>query len=276
MLETEEKKETETPVEMTAAEVAAAKKLQAEKEAEDAQHKAAYTVDTQNGIRPDSMFKSDKSDISFIDLTTAEIDRSFKRIQAAKSLDDMAMAIGLEFILAPLEFLTEYLKAKTKENKEKAKKAEEKRADHYTGALKNRDLTLNALASRVAYRTQAWLTDTSMMPKNADGTIKTTGLNKAQRYNLRKLKFAEKLPLIAGTDMYDFKKFSSSQKKQYAKYMMTYATQNPAFRKYVESMMEVAVTSKELQDFAKMGTEMNLKHQTGLMYHRNRDRSMAA
>ncbi len=279
MSETEKKNETEHPAEMTAEELAraeAAKKLQEERAAEEAQHRAVYETDTKNGIRPDGMFQSNKTDISLIDLTSEEIDRSFKRIQAAKTLDDMAMAIGMEFLIAPMELLTEYLKAKMKEDKEKAKKAEEKREDHYTTALKNKDLTMNALASRVAYRTQAWLNDSSMMPKNADGSIRTTGLNNAQRYNYKKLKFAQNLPVIEGTDMYDFKKFSRGQKKQYAKYMMDYATKNPAFKKYVESMMEVAVSSKELQNFAKMGTEMNLKNQTGLMYHRNRGGREAA
>ncbi len=275
--EAEAKPEGEKPAGEQPAEMTEEEKAQKAKEAEEAAKiKAIYEPQTDNGLCPDSEFKSTKSDISLIDLTTAEFDKSIKRIQAGKTLDAMFEAAMLELIIAPMEFLTEYLKAKNKEMKEQASKAKQKREDHYTSALKSKDLTMNGLASRVAYRTQAWLNDTSLLPKNPDGSIRTIGLNKAQRYNYQKYKFAQKLPRIKGGDMFDFGKFTKSQKKRYARYVMEYATRNPAFKKYVESMMEVAVTSKELKTFAKMGTEMNLKHKTGLMYQRARGRDMAA
>lgn len=218
-----------------------------------------------NGICPDSTFKSKDTSVDKLSLMMNQIDKSVGRVNKG-SLDDMVVNAFVEPFFALLDILTAYLKAKQEKLKQVAKEEKAAKKAHVDGALKAKGLSHNALASRVAYRTQRWLADSSMLPRNPDGSFKRSGLTRAQRFNYKKMLFAQKLPVIEGEGVYDFSKFTRYQKKQYAKYVMMYASQNPAFKKYVESMMEATVSNKELKQMAQMGTEMNLKYRTGQLY----------
>ncbi len=228
-----------------------------------------------NGIRPDSDFKSKDTSVDKLALMMNQIDKTVGRVNKG-SLDDMVVNAFIEPFFALLDILTAYLKAKQEKLKQVAKDEKAAKKAHVEGALKSKGLSHNALASRVAYRTQRWLADSSMLPRNPDGSFKRSGLTRAQRFNYKKMLFAQKLPVIEGEGVYDFSKFTRYQKKQYAKYVMMYASQNPVFKKYVESMMEATVSNKELQHMARVGTEMNLKYRSGQLYRMRAENSRVA
>ncbi len=262
--------------ELTEEEIKAQEEARKEAELDAAEHKLRdiYEPETHNGVRPDWDFKEKNTSVDKTDLIIKQIDKSNARIQQAKTMDDLAIAVFMEFIWTALELLTEYLKAKREKMKEVRKKEKEAIETHKHDALKAKGLTTNALASRLAYRTQEWLNDISMLPRNEDGSLKRWGLTRAQRHNYKKALFAKKLPVVKGLDVFDFSKFSQSQKKQYTKYMLEYATKNPTFRKYIENMTETYARKADLEKIAQIGTEMNLKYKTGQLYHiRSRDRA---
>ena len=286
---TEEKKEkdnTKPEVEKTEAEKPESEKSEAEKaetekseaektEKETPLSEVSPTVQNEkkeedepvatNGMRPDWDFKSKDTSVDKTKLFMAQIDKSLGRINKG-SLDDMVVNAFMEPFFAILDILIAYLKAK-QEKLESAKKEEKKaRQEHIKSALSSKKLSQMALANRVAYRTQRWLANSSMLPRNEDGSFKRTGLTRAQRFNYKKMLFAQKLPINTETGVYDFSKFTKYQKKQYAQYVMMYALENPAFKRYVESMMEVRVSKDELKKMAQIGTEMNLKYRVGQLY----------
>lgn len=228
-----------------------------------------------NGIRPDWTFDEKDTHVDKTALLLNQMDKSVARINKATKIDDLALNLFVEPLFFALDLLTAYFKEKEAKIKEAQKARQQAKKAHINDALRAKGLTRNALANRVAYRTQRWLEDTSMLPRDERGNIKSSGLTRAQRFNYRKMLFAQRLP-VTESGVYDFAKFSRSQKRQYAKYVMMYAMQNPKFKEYVESMMEATVGRAELKQMARIGTDMNLKYRSGMMYHRQQERSRAS
>ena len=233
-----------------------------------------YIQETVNGIRSIKDFNVEAKKIDWIklfhDSGFSHIEKAFKNSKA----EDFAFDLFAGVLVGTLQIMHDYMKQSYNNMKEAQQKTQENRDKSIKEKLSAHKTSLPQLASRVAYWTQHFLMDEHMLPHNEDGSIRKTKLTPHEKANYKKYKFAHNLPTTSDGS-FDFNKFSWNQKRIFAGWVVKYATQNPQFKQYVESMMEAAVTDAELKELGRNARTL-IKRNRAPVYTPNQQHALAA
>ena len=225
----------------------------AQKAAENLEKETLY------GIRSDDDFQKHTADVDWDAIFDESVIKHLeKALRSGKKPEDLIPEVLFAVLMVPLLILREYLKRKNKALKEAREKNAQEKEKAIKEALKDNKLSKLSLIVHVAHATQKFLTDFSMLPFDNNGKIQEDQLTPYQKAHYKKYLFVSRLPRTAD-GAFDFRRFTSAQKKQYTRWVMAYATKNPTFRQYLNQMAAAYVPKEKFKELGAAAARMSIE-----------------
>lgn len=210
-----------------------------------------YPPKGEYGFAGDWQFEDPKK-MEWLPLFEKTVFDPMKKFGNEKELGDLVLDVAFTAALMPVEFLAEALKQRRENKKESAKRLEDNRNNAIETNLRNRGLSRNDLASRLAHETKNWILND---PNYA--SIPDTGpYTKYEKAMKQKKDFAASLPRKQNGDL-DWDKMTKKQQKQYAEYMSSYAMSDKWIN-YTREMMGVQIKKDEVIKQVNIAKEMRV------------------
>lgn len=210
-----------------------------------------YPSKGEYGFAGDWQFEDPKK-MDWLPLFEKTVFDPLKKFGNEKELGDLVMDVAFAVAMMPVEFLAEALKQRRDNKKESNKRLEDNRNNAIDTNLRNRGLSRNDLASRLAHETKNWILND---PNYA--SISDTGpYTKYEKAMKQKKDFAASLPRKQNGDL-DWSKMTKKQQKQYAEYMSAYAMSDK-WLNYTREMMGVQVRKDEIVKQVNTAKEMRV------------------